>query len=63
MLKRFGFHISAITLEQASIDYAIKETIIDEGSTALDKTISNDIEGMRRMMRHSTERRALFDKK
>ena len=24
-LKRFGFHISAITLEQSSIDYAIHE--------------------------------------
>ena len=35
-LKRFGFHISAITLEQSSIDYAIRENIIDEGSTELD---------------------------
>ena len=31
--KRFGFHITAITKEQSSIDYAIKENIIDEGST------------------------------
>ncbi len=38
-LKRFGFHISAITLEQSSIDYAIKENIIDEGSTELDEKI------------------------
>ena len=37
VLKRFGFHISAITLEQSSIDYAIKENIIDEGSTELDE--------------------------
>ena len=37
VLKRFGFHISAITLEQNSIDYAIRENIIDEGSTELDK--------------------------
>ena len=36
-LKHFGFHISAITLEQISIDYAIKENIIDEGSTELDE--------------------------
>ena len=36
-LKHFGFHISAITLEQSSIDYAIKENIIDEGSTELDE--------------------------
>ncbi len=36
VLKRFGFHISAITLEQSSIDYAIKENIIDEGSCELD---------------------------
>ena len=37
VLRRFGFHISAITLEQSSIDYAIKENIIDEGSTELDE--------------------------
>ena len=36
VLKRFGFHVSAITLEQSSIDYAIKENIIDEGSVELD---------------------------
>lgn len=42
VLKRFGFHISAITLEQSSIDYAIKENIIDEGSTELDKRIIGD---------------------
>lgn len=39
VLKRFGFHISALTIEQSSIDYAIKEGIIDEGSTELDKRI------------------------
>lgn len=39
VLKRFGFHISAITKDQSSIDYAIKENIIDEGSTTLDKKI------------------------
>lgn len=39
VLKRFGFHISAITKEQSSIDYAIKEKIIDEGSTQIDKKI------------------------
>ncbi len=38
-LKRFGFHISAITKEQSSIDYALKEQIIDEGSTELDEKI------------------------
>lgn len=41
-LKRFGFHISAITKEQSSIDYAIREQIIDEGSTALDERIIGD---------------------
>ena len=35
-LKRFGFHISALTLEQSSIDYALREGIIDEGSTTPD---------------------------
>ena len=38
-LKRFGFHISAITKDQTSIDYAINENIIDEGSTELDERI------------------------
>lgn len=33
VLKRFGFHISAITKEQSSIDFAIREGIIDVGST------------------------------
>ncbi|MBQ9691683.1 MAG: prephenate dehydrogenase/arogenate dehydrogenase family protein [Clostridia bacterium] len=37
VLKRFGFHISAITLEQSSVDYALREGIIDEGSTELDE--------------------------
>ena len=35
-LKRFGFHISAITLEQKDIDYALREGIIDDGSVELD---------------------------
>ena len=38
-LKRFGFHISAITKEQSSIDYALKEKMIDEGSTELDERL------------------------
>ena len=37
VLKRFGFHISAITLEQSSIDYAIRENNIDEGSAELNE--------------------------
>lgn len=37
VLKRFGFHISAITLDESSIDYALRENIIDEGTTELDK--------------------------
>lgn len=42
VLKRFGFHISAITKDQSSIDYALKEQIIDEGSTELDERIFGD---------------------
>ena len=37
VLRRFGFHISAITLDQSSIDYAVKENIIDEGTTEIDE--------------------------
>ncbi len=39
VLKRFGFHISAVTKEQSSIDYAIRENIIDEGSTEPDQRL------------------------
>lgn len=39
VLKRFGFHISAITKEQSSIDYALSENIIDEGSISLDERL------------------------
>ena len=42
VLKRFGFHISAITLEQSSIDYALKEGIINEGTTELDADMIGD---------------------
>lgn len=42
VLKRFGFHISAITMEQSSIDYALREKIIDEGTTELDERIIGD---------------------
>ncbi len=38
-LKRYGFNISAITKEQSSIDYALKEGIIDRGATDIDKKI------------------------
>lgn len=38
-LKRFGFHISAITLEQSAIDFAVREGMIAEGSTELDEKI------------------------
>ena len=41
-LKRFGFHISAITKDQSSIDYALNEKIIDKGSTELDEKIIRD---------------------
>lgn len=39
VLKRFGFSIRAITKEQSSIDYALNEGIIDEGTTDLDERI------------------------
>ncbi|MBO5869918.1 MAG: prephenate dehydrogenase/arogenate dehydrogenase family protein, partial [Clostridia bacterium] len=39
VLKRFGFHISAITLDQSSIDYALENGIIDEGSAQIDEKI------------------------
>ncbi len=38
-LKRFGFYISAITKDLSSIEYALKEGIIDEGTTEIDEKI------------------------
>jgi len=35
-LKRLGFKVSAITKEQSSIDYALENGIIDEGTTQID---------------------------
>lgn len=35
-LKRFGFHISALSDKQADIDYALKHKIISEGSSEID---------------------------
>ena len=34
VLKRFGFSISAITLEESAVEYALREGIIDKGATA-----------------------------
>ena len=36
-LKRLGFHVSAIDTNQESIEFALKENIIDEGTTQADE--------------------------
>lgn len=38
-LKKKGYHVEAITLEQASVDYAVKAGIIDSGTTAVDPAV------------------------
>ncbi len=38
-LKRYGFHISTITKDESSVEYALKENIIDEGTTEIDADI------------------------
>ncbi len=35
-LKKKGYHVEAITLEQSSIDYALEHNIIDDGTTTVD---------------------------
>ncbi len=35
-LKKKGYHVEAITKEQSSVDYALREGIIDAGSTQVD---------------------------
>jgi len=41
-LKKRGYSVSAITLSQKDIDYAIKNNIIDKGSTDVDKTLLDE---------------------
>lgn len=38
-LKRRGFHVSAITLEQADVDYAMNKGIVDYGTTEVDPVL------------------------
>lgn len=38
-LRRYGFKVSAITRSQSSIDYALANGIIDEGTTAIDENL------------------------
>ena len=35
-LHRYGFHVSALTRRQSSIDYAMERGIIDEGAEGVD---------------------------
>ena len=44
VLKRFGFHISAITKDESSIDFALNEGIIDEGTTEIDAKFIGEAE-------------------
>lgn len=41
-LKKLGFQVSAITKEQSSIDYALKNGIIDKGTTEIDDNLINE---------------------
>ena len=43
-LKKKGYHVSAITLDQESIDYAVSEGIIDEGSSKVDARLIEEAE-------------------
>ena len=38
-LKKMGFEVSAITKDKESIDYALKQNIIDLGTTEIDAEI------------------------
>lgn len=38
-LKKKGYHVEAITLEQASVDYALEHNIIDYGTTTVDPDV------------------------
>lgn len=45
-LKRLGYHISAIDKSSESIEYALKEKIIDEGSTEIDAKIISSVDAV-----------------
>ncbi len=38
-LKKKGYHVEAITLEQSSIDYALEHNIIDDGTITVDPAV------------------------
>ena len=38
-LKKKGYHVEAITLDQASIDYALEQNMIDDGTTTVDPAV------------------------
>ena len=38
-LKKKGYHVEAITLDQASIDYALEHNMIDDGTTTVDPAV------------------------
>ena len=38
-LTRQGYYVTAITLEQSSIDYAVEQNIIKKGSAFVDKEL------------------------
>lgn len=38
-LKKKGYHVEAITLDQASVDYALEHNIIDDGTTTIDPAV------------------------
>ena len=41
-LKRFGFRVSAITKDKSSVDYALKNKLIDKGSASTDKELISE---------------------
>ena len=41
-LKRFGFRVSAITKDQNSVDYVLKNKLIDKGSASTDKELISE---------------------
>lgn len=43
-LKKKGYHVSAITLDQESIDYALSEGIIDEGAAKVEPRLIEEAE-------------------
>ena len=60
-LKRLGFHVAAIDINQESIDYALENGIIDEGYTTVEPAVVSNADAVVFTSRLSVDSRSAAD--